>query len=248
LHASGLAIKTVEAHEAHQDIVFHAGWFCPFVQRVWITLEEMGIPYQYKEVNPYEKEAHFLKINPKGLVPALEYQNKALYESLVLLEFLSDLEPKSALRPADAYEGGLVRLACQEVSSAIVPGFYGLLQAQSDEDREKAREKLYAAFDGFYERWFTPEGPWIRGKEFGLVDAALAPFFVRFFLIEKYRDFKTERLPGRFGEWKKAILERKSVKETTSETPAYEVSYARYLKDEAQSEVAKATRAGGKLP
>ena len=34
--------------------------FCPYVQRAWITLEERGIPYQYKEVNPYKKENHFL--------------------------------------------------------------------------------------------------------------------------------------------------------------------------------------------
>ncbi len=34
--------------------------FCPFVQRTWIALEEKGIPYQYKEVNPYKRESHFL--------------------------------------------------------------------------------------------------------------------------------------------------------------------------------------------
>lgn len=27
----------------------------PFVQRVWLALEEKGIDYQYKEVNPYKK-------------------------------------------------------------------------------------------------------------------------------------------------------------------------------------------------
>jgi glutathione S-transferase len=31
-------------------------WFCPFVQRAWIALEEGKVPYQYKEVNPYKKE------------------------------------------------------------------------------------------------------------------------------------------------------------------------------------------------
>ncbi len=77
-HATGFAAKTVEDHQQPQDLVFYSGWvrvykgsdyracltvstqFCPFVQRAWITLEEKGIPYQYKEVNPYKKEKHFL--------------------------------------------------------------------------------------------------------------------------------------------------------------------------------------------
>ena len=78
--ATGRAAKTVEQHQEPQDLVFYSGWvsgrpspshcrsdsrdeyrqFCPYVQRAWIVLEERGIPYQYKEVNPYKKEAHFL--------------------------------------------------------------------------------------------------------------------------------------------------------------------------------------------
>lgn len=80
--ATGNAAETVAEHQAKQDLVFYSGWvsfstpsyhdvershanvrliqFCPFNQRVWISLEEKGIPYQYKEVNPYRKEKHFL--------------------------------------------------------------------------------------------------------------------------------------------------------------------------------------------
>src|ERR1700744_6082180 len=36
--------------------VLMSRWFCPFVQRAWIALEEGKLPYQYKEVNPYKKE------------------------------------------------------------------------------------------------------------------------------------------------------------------------------------------------
>lgn len=57
-HATGHAAKTVAAHQDSQEIVFYGGWFCPFVQRSWITLEEKGILYQYKEVNPYKKEEY----------------------------------------------------------------------------------------------------------------------------------------------------------------------------------------------
>lgn len=65
--------------------------FCslsPFVQRVWITLELKGLPYQYVEVDPYQKPKLLLDINPRGLVPALRHGDWGCYESTVLLEYV----------------------------------------------------------------------------------------------------------------------------------------------------------------
>lgn len=58
--ATGNAAKTVDQHQEPNALVFYAGWFCPYVQRSWIVLEEKGISYQYKEVNPYKKEKYVL--------------------------------------------------------------------------------------------------------------------------------------------------------------------------------------------
>ena len=33
--ATGLASKTVEAHQAEEPLKLYSGWFCPFVQRAW---------------------------------------------------------------------------------------------------------------------------------------------------------------------------------------------------------------------
>jgi hypothetical protein len=60
----------------------------PFVQRVWIALELKGIPYQYIEVDPYEKPESLLEVNPRGLVPALRHNDWGCYESTVLLEYV----------------------------------------------------------------------------------------------------------------------------------------------------------------
>lgn len=89
-----------------------AGWFCPFVQRVWITLEEKRIPYQYIEINPYHKGPELLRANPRGLVPTLEVApGKALYESTVLCEYLEEHypehEPNSKYSSLDMFGGGL---------------------------------------------------------------------------------------------------------------------------------------------
>lgn len=97
--ATGAAANTVEQHQDPQDLVFYAGWvrikwnvqcvtsqlttyhqskFCPYVQRSWIVLEEKGIPYQYKEVNPYKKEKHFLGEPPPALASYLKKRPSSL--------------------------------------------------------------------------------------------------------------------------------------------------------------------------
>lgn len=83
----------LQAHSSEHDLKLYSGWFCPFVQRVWIALEEKSIPYQYIEVNPYHKPQSLLDLNPRGLVPTLQYQGKPLYESTVLCEFLEEAYP-----------------------------------------------------------------------------------------------------------------------------------------------------------
>lgn len=60
----------------------------PFVQRVWIALEMKKIPYQYIEVDPYQKPQSLLEVNPRGLVPALRHDDWGCYESTVLMEYV----------------------------------------------------------------------------------------------------------------------------------------------------------------
>ena len=46
--ATGEALQTVQRHAADQGITLFAGCFCPFVQRAWVTLEALGIPYKVR--------------------------------------------------------------------------------------------------------------------------------------------------------------------------------------------------------
>lgn len=62
--ATGSAAGIVSAHQKDEPIILYSGWFCPFVQRAWITLEEKHIPYKYVEINPYRKEPRFVEAAP----------------------------------------------------------------------------------------------------------------------------------------------------------------------------------------
>lgn len=48
---TGEALQTVQRHAADEDIVLFAGCFCPFVQRAWVTLEYLGIPYKVRRLD-----------------------------------------------------------------------------------------------------------------------------------------------------------------------------------------------------
>ncbi|PFH52169.1 hypothetical protein AMATHDRAFT_74450 [Amanita thiersii Skay4041] len=244
-HATAAAERTVAEHQAAQDLVYYAGWFCPFVQRGWITLEERKIPYQYKEVNPYKKEPHFLQINPKGLVPALEYKGKALYESLVICEFLEDAYPnhKPSMLPDDPYLRGYARIWIDYISKAVVPGFHRLIQAQEKDKQEAALKEWNEAL-----RKFSAEikGPYFLGEQFSLVDIAIAPWIVRDHVPADHRGFKREAVGEAWKKYAEQVEKRDSVVKTQSEH--YEEIYGRYLRDEAQSEAAKAIRAGKVIP
>ncbi|OAX31942.1 glutathione S-transferase [Rhizopogon vinicolor AM-OR11-026] len=245
--ATGNAAKTVAEHQAKQDLVFYSGWFCPFNQRVWISLEEKGIPYQYKEVNPYKKEKHFLDINPKGLVPAIEYQGKALYESLILCEFLEDAYPdyKPHLLPTDPFERAHARLWIDHTTKAIIPAWHRLLQGQTKEQQDAARQELYAAQGKLAQE---VKGPYFAGEEFGLVDVANAPWVAREYILAEQRGYDSAQVGNGWSEYVERLATRESVGKTTSEEDKLQVIYDRYLRDEAQSEAAKAIRAGRVIP
>ncbi|KAF8552953.1 glutathione S-transferase [Imleria badia] len=219
--ATGRAAETVAEHQDPQDLVFWSGW------RVWIALEERGIPYQYKDVNPYKKEPHFLEINSKGLVPAVEYQGKALYESTVLCEFLEDAYPthKPNLLPYDPYERARVRIWIDHVTKNILQAWQRLL--------------MYVA---------QVKGPYFLGEDLSLADVIVAPWTARVYILGQHRGYDRAGAGAVWKAYVERLAARESVLKTTSDRDKLQVIYDRYLRDEAQSEAAKAIRAGKLMP
>lgn len=205
----------MQKHSADQSLKLYAGWFCPFVQRVWLALEEKGIPYQYVEINPYHKEPSFLASNPRGLVPTLEVGPKmSLYESNVLLEYLEDVYPDHApaLRPSDPFQRARARIWSDFVTSRVIPAFHRLLQFQSGDkpDGEQQLEKLreeYRAKLLEFARDMDPKGPFFFGEDMTTVDLVLAPWAVRHWVFDEFKGGLSIPEPGQGGKdedaWKR---------------------------------------------
>ena len=178
-----------------------------YVQRTWLILEHLSIPYQYIEVNPYHKAPEFLRINPRGLVPALGVPQtvsrtseaeehaklKPLYESLVLCDYLDSAytSPKTStpsLYPQDDYERARMHIWIDWVSKKICPAFYRLLQHDSSASYslEEARENLANVLVEWVKEADT-DGPFWNGKEVSMVDICLAPWNERWNVIDHYK-------------------------------------------------------------
>lgn len=222
-----------------------------------MVLLEKDIPFQYIEVNPYHKPDSLLKLNPRGLVPTLEYDNKPLYESTVVCEFLEDAYPDTkSLLPHDPYQKARTKIWIDFVTSRIIPAYHRFLQHQPKSDPE-SDEGLATVREDFQEqlKQFTqemhPSGPYFMGEEVSLIDLILAPWGMRLWVFDHFKGglrLPEEQWTKRWAKWLSAVQERQSVVSTMSEKEHYLPIYERYAKDIAQSEMAKAIRSGKGVP
>lgn len=151
---TGTALETVKRHSSDEAITFFGACFCPFVQRAWIALEYLGVPYKYYEVDPYKKPQGLLEVSPKGLVPGLKLHDynppRALNESTVILEYLEDVAASTTKRTllppvTNPYARALIRLQADHVNRALVPAFYRYLQAQDADAQIKGGQEFIDA-------------------------------------------------------------------------------------------------------
>ncbi|KAG5341522.1 hypothetical protein C0989_009883 [Termitomyces sp. Mn162] len=188
-HATGPAQKIVAQHLDAQDFVFYSGWHNA-------RLTDM------------------VDINPKGLVPAVEYKGKAIYESLVICEFLEDLYPtQKPLLPNEPLTRAIARIWIDFISKSVVPAFQRLLQAQDAGKQIELREEYNEALRKYANE---VKGPYFLGENFSLVDVAIAPWIVRDYVVQEHRGFKREDVNEAWVRYASTIEKRKSVVETQS--------------------------------
>jgi glutathione S-transferase len=84
------------------SIVFFYGSGSPYAWKVWLALEHKQLPYDLRVLSFQSGEMHqpeFLKINPRGMVPAITDGDDVIFESSVIIEYLEDAYPTRPLWP-----------------------------------------------------------------------------------------------------------------------------------------------------
>ncbi len=182
---------------------------CPFVQRAAIALKEKGIAFERRDIDLANKPDWFLELSPLGKVPLLLVdEDTVLFESSVIAEYINEISG-SELLATDTLEKSRQR-AWIEFASSVIANIGQLYNAANDVAFDEARAELK-------HKWRTLEtniadGGWFSGGNFSLVDAAFAPAFRYFDVIEPLTgiDFFADT-PG-LRQWRADLAARPSVR------------------------------------
>jgi len=191
---------------------------CPYVQRAAIVLAEKGIAFQRIDIDLADKPGWFLALSPLGKTPMLLLRDGAavvpLFESAVICDYL-DETCQPALHPAAPLARAQHR-AWVEVASATLNQIWQLYTAPDETTFGQARDGLRRRF-GQLDTALPAAGPWFGGAAFSVVDAAFAPAFRYFEVIDPSRMLGgvLDGLP-RLAAWRAALAARPSVRQAVA--------------------------------
>jgi glutathione S-transferase len=186
---------------------------CPFVQRSVILLKEKGIDYDIEFINPYEPPEWFKEISPTGKVPVLLVDEQPLFESVVINEYLDEINPPS-LHPQDPFKKAQNR-AWMEYTSPMNMSFFNMIMTKDKEEGGKVKEEFIQQLAGLDK--VATNTPWFNGNDFSMVDISAAPVFTRLAFLKQ--NFDLDLLDGfsNLQRWSKELIARKSVAESMIE-------------------------------
>jgi glutathione S-transferase len=196
-------------------LTFYFGSGSPFAWKVWLALEHKGIDYAAKRLS-FDKEEtqspEFLKINPRGKVPAIVDDGFALYESSAICEYLEEKYPQNPLLPKDVKgratvrrligeaEDGLYKTGSDLMSKALFTPAAERDPKRIDEAKVKVRKEL---------RYWQE---YLRGDFFagalGLADFVIYPYMRMPVRVEERvpgQGLKRDDLPANLAAWMKRI-------------------------------------------
>ncbi|MQQ08072.1 glutathione S-transferase [Epibacterium sp. SM1979] len=149
---------------------------------VLIALEEAGLAYDALPIDFAKAEQtkpEFLKVNPKGRVPAVVTPEATLTEAGALLELVADLAPNAGLRPTDPIAIAKMREVMFYLASTMHVNHAHKLRGHRWADQESSHRDMTAkvpetmAQSCAYISDHALLGPYVLGDVFSLADIYL---------------------------------------------------------------------------
>ncbi|MGH8721623.1 MAG: glutathione S-transferase family protein [Burkholderiales bacterium] len=148
--------------------------------RPWLAMKVLGIAFRERRIPLYGPDSRraILEHSPAGKVPCLADGEVRVWDSLAILEYLAEREPR--LWPADAAQ----RARARSISAEMHSGFPSLRHHMSMNIRKRHPAKgrtpeVLAEIARIVQMWSECRGPFLFGP-FCAADAMYAPVVLRF--------------------------------------------------------------------
>lgn len=234
----GVRVTLGEAKEliSKRGSVYFGCRVCPFAHRSFWVAEELGYASTWKYVHidlGKKKPAWYMEINPLGTVPCLYVDGKPVFESLIVAEYMNDVQ-KGSLVPSDPYTKATMRFIIARFDDTCKSAFYGVLMNKDQDKYNELAEALHTklqAFEDLYKKSQTGKGPYFLGEQLSLAEIAIIPFLERFeHTLAFYRSinlFENGRYPT-INAAVQAARARPAFRKTTAPKEYYVVAYRGY--------------------
>lgn len=147
-----------------------------------IALEEAGAKYETVKLNfaqGDQRKPEYLKVNPKGRVPALVTDRGVLTETPAILAWIAQTYPQAKLAPADAFEFAAAQAFNSYLCSTVHPAHaHGRRGARWSDDlaaQETMKAKVPQNMADCYALIENEmlKGPWVMGAAYSICDPYL---------------------------------------------------------------------------
>jgi glutathione S-transferase len=185
---------------------------CPYVQRAVISLTEKSASFERVYVDFANKPDWFQAISPLGKTPVLKVGDRAIFESVVILEYLEETQPHP-LHPADPLTRAEHR-SWIEFGSSILNDIWALYTARDASAFESNAKVLGGKFGRLEQR--LSGGPYFDAARFSLVDSVFGPVFRYFDVFDQIGDLGVLARKPKVNAWRCALADRPSIRNAVS--------------------------------
>ena len=186
---------------------------CPFVQRAVIALKKQRLHYDITFINLMDPPEWFDELSPTGQVPVLKVDDEVIFESTVIVEFLNEISGEK-LHPNDPVIRAKNR-SWMSYSSSMFDHLFSLITG--DKETFVSAKGVLTQKLAKLEK-IKSNQQYFNGDQFMMIDAAIAPFFMRVSWINEFTDnvLSLEDFP-KLQKWSRKLLADKDVMESVEE-------------------------------
>lgn len=192
---------------------------CPFAHRARLVVSAKGIEHERIQIDLRNMPQWFKELSPNQSVPFIQHDEKAIPESLIIMQYLDEAFPGLKLTPEDAFGRAKMRLALDSIGSklvsAISPAF------RNPDFKLPADAELWAPL----EATLDADGPFWLGAQLTLADLAAYPWFERWPVLEQ-RTGRKLNLPPKLKRWLQAVSTQPAVLKEAHQPEFYLEAFA----------------------